>query len=202
MQALPLMSTTEKIKDTLGAAAEKLKHVAHLAVERVKHIGRDAGDLAHVVKYDAPNLATAARTVILESHFASPPDRVFKAWTDPSFYTRWFGPEGYFTTDIQMDLRVGGRWANTMVSPDGKRYPSAGEFREITPGERLVMFDEGKGEPMNGHATKIEVTFEPSGSGPKMHLVHGVFKTVEMRDECKAGWSSSFDRLERLLDGK
>jgi uncharacterized protein YndB with AHSA1/START domain len=188
------MTTTEKIKDTLGAAADKLKHVVHVAAEKVKHIGRDAGDLAHVVKDDAPNLATAARTVILERQFAAPPD--------PSSYTRWFGPEGFFTTDIQMDLRVGGRWANTMVSPDGKRYPSAGEFREIVAGERLVLFDEGKGEPMNGHATKIEVTFELSGTGTKMQLVHGVFKTVEMRDECKSGWSSSLDRLERLLDGK
>ena len=197
-----MSTTTEKIKDSLGTAADRLKRAARTVVDKVKHVPRSAGDLAHVVKDDVPNLATAERTVILERHFASPPARVFKAWTDPSFFTRWFGPEGYFTTDIQMDLRVGGRWANTMVAPDGKRFPSSGEFRELEPGKRLVMFDEGKGEPMHGHATKIEVTFEPSGSGTKMHVVHGVFKTVEMRDECKASWSSSFDRLQRLLSGK
>lgn len=197
-----MSTTTEKIKDTLGNAADRLKHVARTVFDKVKHVPRDAGDLAHVVKDDAPNLATAARTVILERHFAVPPARVYKAWTDPSSVTRWWGPEGFFTTDIQMDLRVGGHWANTMVAPDGKRYPSSGEFREIEDGKRLVMFDEGKGEPMHGHATKVEVTFEPSGTGTKMHVVHGVFKTVEMRDECKAGWSSSFDRLERLLTGK
>lgn len=197
-----MSTTTEKIKGTLGTAADRLKSVARTVVDKVKHVPRDAGDLAHVVRDDAPNLATAARTVILERHFAVSPERVYKAWTDPSSYTRWFGPEGYFTTDIQMDLRVGGRWANTMVAPDGERYPSAGEFRELESGKRIVLFDEGKAEPMNGHATKIEVTLEASGSGTKMHVVHGVFKTVEMRDECKIGWSSSFDRLERLLGGK
>lgn len=196
------MTTTEKIKDTLGAAASKLKHVAQAAADKVKHVARDAGDLASVVKDDMPNVATASRTVILERTFAASPAKVWRAWTEPSSVTRWWGPEGYSTTDIQIDLRVGGRWANTMVAADGKRYPSTGEFREIVPSERLVMFDEGKGEPMNGHATKIEITLEPAGSGTKMHVVHGVFKTVEMRDECKTGWCSSFDRLERLLDGK
>ncbi len=197
-----MSTTTEKIKDTLGTAADRLKNVARTVVDKVKHVPRAAGDLAHVVKDDVPNLATAERTVIIERHFAAPPARVYKAWTDPSFVTRWWGPEGFYTTDIQADLRVGGRWSNTMVGPDGKRYPSAGEFRELEDGKRLVLFDEGKDEFMKGHATKIEVTLEPSGSGTKMHLVHGVFKTVEMRDECKTGWSSSFDRLERLLNGR
>lgn len=178
------MTTTERIKD-------KLKHIARNVMDRV-----------HVVAGDAPNTATAARTVIIEHHFAAPPEQVFKAWTDPETATRWYGPEGYTTTDVVMNLQVGGRWANTMVSPDGKRYPSTGVIREVQAPNRLVLFDEGKGEPMNGHATKIEVTFEPSGTGTKMRLVHGVFKTVETRDECKAGWSSSFTRLERMLDGK
>jgi uncharacterized protein YndB with AHSA1/START domain len=89
-----------------------------------------------------------------------------------------------------------------MTSPEGKRYVSSGEIRELVPSERLVMFDEGKGEPMLGHATTITVTFEASGSGTTMKLVHGVFKSVEMRDECVRGWASTFNRLERLMRGE
>ena len=55
---------------------------------------------------------------------------------------------------------------------------------------------------MLGHATTITVTFEPSGTGTAMRLVHGVFKTVEMRDECVRGWTSSFNRHERLMRGE
>lgn len=196
------MTTTERIKVTIGAAADRLKHVAQSAAETVKLVARHPEDLVNVVKRDMPNVATAARTVILERTFAAAPSLVFKAWTAPETVARWWGPEGFTTTDIEMDVRVAGRWSNTMVAPDGKRYPSAGEYREVIPPTGLVMFDEGKGEPMNGHATKIEVTFESSGAGTNMHLVHGVFKSVEMRDECKQGWSSMFDRLARLLDGK
>jgi len=79
---------------------------------------------------------------------------------------------------------------------------SSGEIRELVPSERLVIFDEGKGEPMLGHATTITVTFEASGSGTTMKLIHGVFKSVEMRDECARGWTSTFNRLERLLRGE
>jgi uncharacterized protein YndB with AHSA1/START domain len=193
------MTTTDKIKDTIGNAADKLKHAAQSAAEKVKNV---AGDLRNVAVDDMPNMATASRTVILVRRLAASPAEVYRAWTDPDAVVRWWGPEGYTTTDVKMDLRVGGRWSNTMVAADGKRFPSAGEFRQVVTGERLVMFDEGAGEPMNGHATTIEVWCESDGTGTKMHVVHGVFKTVEMRDECKVGWDSSFDRLERLLDGK
>jgi uncharacterized protein YndB with AHSA1/START domain len=156
-----------------------------------------ATDDAHM-----PNAATAERTVILERFLAAPPDQVFKAWTDPETLVRWFGPEGFTTSEITAEARVGGRWSNTMTSPEGKRYVSSGEVREIVPSERLVIFDEGKGEPMLGHATKIIVTFQPSGPGTAMQLVHGVFKSVEMRDECVRGWTSTFNRLERLMRGE
>jgi uncharacterized protein YndB with AHSA1/START domain len=149
-----------------------------------------------------PNAATAERTVILERLLAGSPDQVFKAWTDPEQIVKWFGPEGFVTSDVTAETHVGGRWGNTMTSPEGKRYVSSGELREIVPSERLVIFDEGKGEPMLGHATKITVTFEPFGSGTTMKLVHGVFKSVEMRDECVSGWTSTFNRLERLMRGE
>lgn len=149
-----------------------------------------------------PNAATAERTVILERLLAGSPDQVFKAWTDPEQLVKWFGPEGFVTSDVTAETHVGGRWANTMTSPEGKRYVSSGEVRELVPSERLVIFDEGKGEPMLGHATKIAVTFEPSASGTRMKLVHGVFKSVEMRDECVRGWTSTFNRLERLMRGE
>jgi uncharacterized protein YndB with AHSA1/START domain len=149
-----------------------------------------------------PNAATAERTVILERLLAGSPRQVFKAWTDPEQLVRWFGPEGFVTSDVTAEMHVGGRWGNTMTSPEGKRYVSSGEIRELVPSERLVIFDEGKGEPMLGHATKITVSFEPFGSGTTMRLVHGVFKSVEMRDECVRGWASTFNRLERLMRGE
>lgn len=158
---------------------------------------RTTTDDAHM-----PNAATAERTVILERLLAGSPDQVFKAWTDPEQLVKWFGPEGFVTSDVTADTHVGGRWGNTMTSPEGKRFVSSGEIRELVPSERLVIFDEGKGEPMLGHATKITVTFAPSGSGTAMMLVHGVFKSVEMRDECVRGWTSTFNRLERLMRGE
>jgi len=165
--------------------------------EKLKGKPSTTTDDAHM-----PNAATAERTVILERLLAGSPDQAFHAWTDPEQLVKWFGPEGFVTSDVTVDTRVGGRWANTMTSPEGKRYVSSGEIREFVPSARLVIFDEGKGEPMLGHATKITVSFEPFGSGTTMRLVHGVFKSVEMRDECARGWTSTFNRLERLLRGE
>jgi len=148
-----------------------------------------------------PNAATADRTVIIDRGFAGPPSRVFAAWIDPALAVKWFGPEGFTTSEIVIEPHPGGRWANVMTAPDGTRYASTGEIRDIVPAKRLVIFDDGKAGPERGHATKITVTFEPSGTGTAITLVHGVFKTKAMRDECARGWTSTFDRLERLMRG-
>jgi len=193
------MPTTEKIKDTISSAADRLKHVAHDAMEKLKHA---PSDLKNVVTDDMPNLATASRTVIITRELAASPAKVFNAWTEPALIAQWWGPKGWTSEDFRLDLQVGGRWAFMMVGPDGSRTPCAGEYRVFARPERIVMFNEGEGEPMRGHATTMEMWFEPHGSGTRLHLVHGVFKTTEMRNDCIDGWSSSFDRLERLLDGK
>ena len=71
--------------------------------------------------------------------FDAPRDLVWKAWTDPEYYKKWWGPT-YFTAPIsKIDLRVGGKYLSCMRGPDGKDYWSTGVYREIVPLERLVI---------------------------------------------------------------
>lgn len=141
----------------------------------------------------------ANRTLIIERVFKASPERVFKAWTDPAILIKWWGPEGFETPDCEMDVRAGGAWRTTMVSPKGEGHTVSGVYREISPPTRLVMTWGWEQDGERGHETVIEVTFQPSGSGTKMRLVQSVFETQNSRDMHSQGWNSTFNDLERVL---
>ncbi|MHC5832643.1 MAG: SRPBCC domain-containing protein, partial [Nostoc sp.] len=44
---------------------------------------------------------------------------MFQAWTDPKHIAQWWGPKGFTTRVIEMDLRPGGKWRYVMTGPDG-----------------------------------------------------------------------------------
>ncbi|MEX0853634.1 MAG: SRPBCC domain-containing protein [Bauldia sp.] len=141
----------------------------------------------------------ADRTLIIERVFKAPPERVFKAWTDPKILVAWWGPEGFNTPDAKLDVRVGGAWRSTMVGPKGEAHVCSGVYREIAPPKRLVMTWGWEADGRRGHETVIELTFEQVGAGTRMRLIQSLFENAEQRDSHNMGWSSSFNDLERVL---
>jgi uncharacterized protein YndB with AHSA1/START domain len=141
----------------------------------------------------------ADRTLVIERVFKASPEKVFKAWTNPAILVKWWGPEGFDTPECKMDVRAGGEYRTTMVSPDGKSHTVSGIYREISPPNRLVMTWGWEEDGQRGHETIIEVTFEPASPGTKMRLVQSVFESENSRDMHNQGWTSSFNDLERIL---
>jgi uncharacterized protein YndB with AHSA1/START domain len=144
--------------------------------------------------------STADRTLIVERVFKAPPERVFRAWTDPAILVKWWGPEGFETPEHAMDVREGGAWRTVMVNQKGERHTVSGVYREIAPPTRLVMtwaWDRADGG--RSHETVIELTFAPAPDGTRLRLMQSVFENVEQRDNHRKGWESSFDCLEQLF---
>lgn len=144
--------------------------------------------------------------------FDAPRELVWKAWTDPRYFVRWWGPK-YFTTPFcEIDLRVGGKYLNCMRSPDGNNYWSTGAYREIIPMERIVCTDsfadeKGNVVPASHYEMPgdwplemlVTVTFEESGGNTTMTLRHEGVPAGDMRENCQGGWNESFDKLAEIL---
>jgi uncharacterized protein YndB with AHSA1/START domain len=142
----------------------------------------------------------AERTLVIERVFKAQPDRVFRAWTDPATLARWWGPEGFTTPELSLDVRPGGAWRTVMRSPNGSDHPVSGHFREISPPHRLVLTWAWEENGQRGYETEIALTFSAVESGTHMRLVQRVFQTSERRDRHGDGWTQSFDKLARLFD--
>lgn len=63
---------------------------------------------------------------------------VFKACTEPEQLAKWWGPQGFTTPRIDIDLRVGGRYRFAMQPPNANLFHLTGEFREVEPPSRLA----------------------------------------------------------------
>ena len=79
------------------------------------------------------------REFVIKRKFDAPRELVFKAWTDPKMLSEWWGPRGFTNPVCDWDVRPGGRIHDVMRAPNGTDYPMGGEFREVTPPERLVF---------------------------------------------------------------
>ena len=144
--------------------------------------------------------------------FDAPRDRVWRAWTDPEQFKRWWGPQGFTSPFCRIDLRVGGAYLFCMRSPEGQDFWSTGNYREIAPLQRLVWTDSFADE--NGNVVPashygmgsdfppellVTVTLEDQGGKTVMTLRHAGMPPGEMSDSAAAGWNGSFDKLAEAV---
>jgi len=127
------------------------------------------------------------------------PERLFTAWTTPSFLTAWWGPRGATCTAAEVDLRVGGacRLANTFA--DGSVIWIGCIFEIIEPPHRLVYSwrIEGRDSPEE----RVTVQFVPAGDATEVIVTHERITDAPTRDRHAAGWEGCLDGLVRLMDG-
>ena len=154
------------------------------------------------------------KELILTRKFDAQRGVVWKAWTDPDMFVRWWGPKGFSTPISRIDLRKGGEYFNCMRAPDGQDFCSKGVYREIIEQERLVMTDSFADKEGNTVSATyygmgadfpremlITVTFEEQDKGTKLIVKHSDIKGLSETElnDMQQGWNESLDKLAELL---
>lgn len=160
--------------------------------------------------------STAAdREILIVRSFDAPRELVWKAWTEPEFLMRWWGPKNFTCPFCKIDLRVGGTYLSCMRSPEGRDYWSTGIYVEITEPSLLICTDSFADEKgnvvpasyygMSGEWPKellVTVTFDEEDGKTKLTLRHVGMPAGEMIEQAEAGWNESFDKLAESLAGR
>lgn len=139
--------------------------------------------------------------IVIERTFNAPARLVFEAWTKPEHVRQWYGLKPLTMTVCEIDLRVGGKWRYVLQSPDGSEHGFSGEYKEITPPQRLV-YSEGY-EAMPGHDYFVTTTFDEQ-DGKTILTSRMLYKTKADRDGhvasgMESGMRETLDRLEQFL---
>src|SRR5215510_3800757 len=68
----------------------------------------------------APPIPTESRELTLTRVFDAPPEKLFRAWTEPELMKQWFCPRPWTTPHIETDVRAGGSSLVVMRGPEGQ----------------------------------------------------------------------------------
>jgi uncharacterized protein YndB with AHSA1/START domain len=144
--------------------------------------------------------------------FDAPRELVFKAWTDCSHFSQWWGPRDFTTSHCSIDARPGGRWHSAMRSPEGSDFWSSGTFVELDAPSRFVI-DEGFSDDQGNRVSpqeygmtddmpsedRVTVTLEEHDGRTRMTMRQGIPPDVAERNGAPQGWRETFDKLDAYL---
>lgn len=140
------------------------------------------------------------RTIHTERVFNAPGDVVWRAFSEPELVAQWWGRGNKLDIE-KFEFRQGGQWRFVERSNDGA-FAFHGEYREITPQERIVQTFAWDGMP--GHAILETMVLEDLGDGRTKIVNTSLFDSTEERDDMlgygmEGGMNESYDALDRLL---
>ena len=140
-------------------------------------------------------------TIRIVRDFDAPPDRVYRAWTDPELVVQWMGPN---STEMKIDsweAETGGKYRYTMLQDGEEVAAFFGSFHEVRPNERLVWTFTWEGMP-DGVSLET-MTFTDLGERPDpgdLAVGRGLASRVATRS-CPAAWRSACIEGYAKLDG-
>ena len=132
----------------------------------------------------------------------APRELVFRAYTDPDLFIKWWGPRRLKNKILKYDSRPGGEWHVVQVDTNGAEYGFRGVNHDVVAPERICQTFEFLGVP--GHVALQTATFEALGNKTRIRA-QIVFQSVMDRDGMvasgmKSGADESMERLQELLE--
>lgn len=147
---------------------------------------------------------TSGRELVVRRTFNAPREIVFRAWSDPEIFKRWWVPRSFpiTLTGCEMDVRTGGTYKLVFTHPDAPE-PAAfyGRYLEVEPPARIVWTNEEAGE--DGQVTTA--TFEEI-DGRTLATIHDRYPSRGALDEAletgSTNWNDeTFGQLDEVLEG-
>ncbi len=153
---------------------------------------------------DGPNSTAVERlgerALVVTRLFAAPPALVYRAWSEPALFRRWWLPRsiaGVALVGCVMDVRTGGTYRLEFGTGSAETMAFHGKYLEVVPGERIVWTND---EGAAGAITTV--SFEDRG-GSTLVRFHELYPSSEALEEAlqgsAAGLPEQFDQLGELL---
>ena len=140
------------------------------------------------------------RELVVTRTFDAPPSTVYRAWSQPELFRRWWMPRsvsGVSLVSCDMDVRTGGKYRLVFSTGGPDTMAFHGKYLEVVPNERIVWTnDEGE----EGAITTVTFAHQ---AGQTLLAFHEVYPSKEALEEAlqgsAAGLPEQLDQLDELL---
>jgi len=130
-------------------------------------------------------------TVTVERDFPHPPEKVWRALTQPHLIAEWLMPND-FSAEVGHQFQLKGDWGGTLDC----------EVLEVDPYETLsYRWDFPNENPDFDLRSIVTFTLTPTASGTNLRMEQAGFRPDQPRafGGAKYGWQQNFDKLEAVL---
>jgi uncharacterized protein YndB with AHSA1/START domain len=133
--------------------------------------------------------------------FDAPPEKVFRAHTDPGLVAKWLGPRSLRMRIEHFDCRTGGSYRYLHIR-GADEFGFHGSFHEVRPGELIVQTFTFEGEP-DGVALE-RIMFTDLGDGRTRLTTTSLVDSFAARDAfiasgMEVGIREGYERLDEVL---
>ncbi len=144
--------------------------------------------------------------LVLERTIDAPPEKVFRAYTDPEILSQWFAPKPWSISDMVLEPRPGGRFNFVMHGPEGERFPNSGIYLEIVENRRIISTDAltPDWKPAGAPFMVARIDLEPTGDGRtryKATASHWTEEAMKQHEQMgfHEGWGQVADQLNQIV---
>lgn len=142
--------------------------------------------------------------IAMSRDFDAPRALLWEVFTQPEHLKQWWGFKHLQDVTCEVDLRVGGAYRYTGRTPDGTEVPFKGEFRELSPPERMVYTEIYDVEMARDHEGVITTTFTEQG-GKTTVLSVCRYDSKETRDlvlqsGMESGVEAGYGQIDRMVE--
>ena len=156
------------------------------------------------------------RDLVITRVFDAPVELVWKAWTDPEFVMRWWGPTGFTSPSCKIDFREGGKFVFHMRAPKefqgGQDFYTSGVYKKTVP-LTLIEFSQGLADKDGNRIDPATMgmpadfpkeipsalAFKRVGDKTELTATEYGWTVGQMRDMSEAGLSQCLDKLAEVL---
>lgn len=141
-------------------------------------------------------------TIRLHRVLKAPPERIYRAFLDPSAMVKWLPPNGFTGEVHHLDAKVGGTYKMSFKNfSTGNSHSFGGEYLELVPNERIRNTDRFDDPNLPGEMVTT-VTLTKVSVGTELNIVQEGVPAVIPAEACYLGWHESLTLLAQLVEAE
>jgi uncharacterized protein YndB with AHSA1/START domain len=138
-----------------------------------------------------------------EKSFPVGVDDLADAWVNPDKLKQWWKPAGNQLKEVDIDLKVGGKFRYAFQTGDGvESLKITGEYKEVESKKKLVYswnWELPSTQEVAANEFQLTIEFSPAESGSSIHVTQDNFKDEESIHPHQEGWNKALDDLYSFL---
>src|SRR5436190_7256786 len=144
----------------------------------------------------------STNTIRLHRVIRAEPEKIYRAFRNPEAMAKWLPPNGFTGKVHHMDAKVGGTYKMSFTNfTTGSSHAFGGEYRELTPHERIRYADKFDDPNMPGEM-EVTVDLKKVTCGTDVSIVQEGVPGVIPAEACYLGWQESLILLAKLVEAE